>query len=154
MTAFAAHYGLDEMRGYVPQAAKRVEGVSGWSVGMHLHHVNLAMIGVFRSLAASEPPVPQSAFNPVRAMVFTSGRIPRGRAKSPEAAVPSDGIGDAELVAMLDESERLLEASRTLSPDHWYRHFAFGVLDRDRTLKFIRIHNRHHLRIVRDILRA
>ena len=86
--------------------------------------------------------------------IFTSGRIPRGRGKSPEAAVPSDGITEAELLTMLEESERLLDASRTLSPDHWYRHFAFGVLDRDRTLKFLRIHNRHHLRIVRDILRA
>ncbi len=147
-------YGLDEMRGYAPQTDKRVADVSGWSVGMHVHHLNLAMIGVCRSLAASEPPVPPSTFNPLRALIFTSGRIPRGRGKSPEAAVPSDGITEAELLTMLEESERLLDASRTLSPDHWYRHFAFGVLDRDRTLKFLRIHNRHHLRIVRDILRA
>lgn len=148
------NFGLTELRGYVPQAETRVADVSGWSVGMHIHHLNLAMIGVCRSLAASDPPVPPSPFNPLRAMVLTSGWIPRGRGKSPEAAVPTDGIAEPELEAMLDESERLLEASRALPSDHWYRHFAFGVLDRDRTLKFIRIHNRHHLRIVRDILRA
>jgi hypothetical protein len=60
----------------------------------------------------------------------------------------------SELEELLRESERRIEAARQISPNHWFRHFAFGVLDRDRTLKFIGIHNRHHARIVQDILRA
>jgi len=87
-------------------------------------------------------------------IVFASGRIPRGRAKSPDPAVPSEGVTEDELRVLLDESGRQLEAARAAPPDAWFRHFAFGVLDRDRTLKFIRIHNRHHLRIVQDTLRA
>ena len=150
----AKDFGLSELRDYVPRAAERDADVSGWSVGMHVQHVSLAMVAVCRSLVASEPPVPRSRFNFVRSIVFASGRIPRGRAKSPDPAVPSEGVSEEELRALLDESERQLEAARVAPPDAWFRHFAFGVLDRDRTLKFIGIHNRHHLRIVQDILRA
>ena len=86
--------------------------------------------------------------------VFLTGRIPRGRGKSPEKAIPRDGLWTNELEELLKESERQLEAARQVSRDHWYRHFVFGVLDRDRTLKYLGIHNRHHARIVQDILRA
>ena len=112
------------------------------------------MTAVCKSLVASEPPPPSSGFSLVTSAIFLTGRIPRGRGKSPDQAIPSGGVSREELESMLTESERWLEEARQVSEDHWYRHFAFGVLDRDRTLKFIGIHNRHHLRIVRDILRA
>lgn len=146
--------GMEELRGYVPDAATLAPDVSKWSVGMHLHHVSLAMVGVCRSLVASEPPPPKSGFNPLTTVIFISGRIPRGRGKSPEEAIPRQGIGSDELGSMLDECERWLEEAGQASPDQWYRHFAFGVLDRDRTLRFLRIHNRHHARIIQDVLRA
>jgi hypothetical protein len=121
---------------------------------MHVQHCCLAMIAVCRSLVASEPPPPPSGFSLVTSAIFLTGRIPRGRGRSPEQAIPTEGVRSEELEALLAEAERLLEEARQVSTDHWFRHFAFGVLDRDRTLKFIKIHNGHHSRIVYDILRA
>ena len=146
--------GLHELRRAVPEHAVVVPAVSKWSVGMHVHHVTLAMREVCRSLVASEPPPPRSRFSPLAWAVLTLGRIPRGRAQSPEPALPDDGVGPDELSALLDDCEIWLERAERAAPDQWFRHFAFGVLDRDRTLRFLEVHNRHHLRIVQDILDA
>lgn len=146
--------GLDVLKKFIPRADVLVPDVSKWSVGMHVQHCCLATIAVCDSLVASEPPVPRSSFSLVTSAIFLTGRIPRGRGKSPEQAIPRDEIWTNELEGLLLDAERRLAAARQASRDQWFRHFAFGVLDRDRTLKFIGIHNRHHARIVQDILRA
>ena len=146
--------GLDVLKRFVPKADVVAPDVSKWSVGMHVQHCCLATIAVCESLVASEPPVPPSSFSLVTSAIFWTGRIPRGRGKSPEQAIPRDEIWTNEMEGLLLDSERRIEEARQVSRDHWYRHFAFGVLDRDQTLKFLGIHNRHHARIVQDILRA
>ena len=121
---------------------------------MHIHHLCLAMEGVCESLLASEPPTPPVRRSLLTAAVFLSGRIPRGRAQSPDPVIPTPGISGEALSSMLDSSAAQLNAAAVAHPQQWFRHFAFGVLDRDQTLKFIRIHNRHHLRIIDDILKS
>ena len=154
MARGASDVGLADLRSVVPEASVVVPAVSKWSAGMHVQHVCLAMIAVCQSLVGSAPPPPPSRFSLVTSAIFLTGRIPRGRGKSPDRAIPAEGVSREELESMLTECERWLEEARQVSEDHWYRHFAFGVLDRDRTLRFIGIHNRHHLRIVREILQA
>lgn len=146
--------GLGELRRSVASADALAPVVSGWSVGMQIQHCCLAMIGVCRQILASQPPPPTSRFSPLTTLIFLSGRIPRGRGKSPEQAVPREDVSRDELMGMLDESERLLVSVRAGPAGAWYDHFKFGVMNRDLTLKFIRIHNRHHLRIISDILAA
>lgn len=151
---YSPGFGLDDLRALVPEAAVQVPAISGWSVGMHIEHVCLAMIEVCRSLLASELPAPASGFRPLTWLVLTTGRIPRGRAKSPEPALPKQGVEAGELTALLDECSDWLGRAAAASPDQWFEHFVFGVLKRDRTLRFLEVHNRHHLRIAGDILRA
>ncbi len=147
-------YGLEDLRTSVASAALRAPAVSEWSIGMHVHHCCLAMVGFCQSLIASTPPTPRSRFSLVRAVVFSSGRIPRGRGRSPDAGLPRQDVSPVELWTLLDQSERILTEVHDLDPKTWCRHVAFGVLDRDKTLRFILIHNRHHLRIISDIVAA
>ncbi len=147
-------YGVENLRTSVARAALRAPAVSEWSIGMHVHHCCLAMIGICQSLIASTPPPPRSRFSFVTALVFSSGRIPRGRGRSPDVVLPRQDVSPAELWTLLDRSKRILTEAHDLDPKTWFRHFAFGVLDRDKTLRFIRIHNRHHLRIISDIVAA
>jgi hypothetical protein len=128
--------------------------VSSWTVGMHIQHCCLAMTGVCDALLASEPPPPRARRSLLTAAVFTTGRIPRGRAQSPDQVIPTPGISREELDARLDASAERLSAAADADSRKWFRHFAFGAMDRDRTLRFIQIHNRHHLRIIADILKA
>ena len=68
-------------------------------------------------------------------------------------AQPED-VSPEELLTLLDQSEHILTEVHDLDPKTWFKHFAFGVLDRDKALRFILIHNRHHLRIISDIVAA
>ncbi len=146
--------GMGALRSAAARAAVRAPGVSGWSAGMHVHHCCLSTIEVCRALCASQPPAPAGNFSPLRELVFLTGRIPRGRARAPDRVTPKPDIGTQELLPLLDESDRQLELARQAPRDAWFRHFAFGRMTRDRTLKFLRIHNRHHARIIEDILAA
>ncbi len=146
--------GLEDLRTSVASAALRAPAVSEWSIGMHVHHCCLAMIKICQSLVASTPPTPRSRFSFLTALVFSSGRLPRGRGRSPDAVLPKQDVPPAELRTLLDRSERMLTEVHDLDRRTWFRHFAFGVLDRDKTLRFILIHNRHHLRIISDIMAA
>ena len=96
--------GLDVLKSFVPKADVVAPEVSKWSVGMHVQHCCLATIAVCESLVASEPPVPRSSFSLVTSAIFLTGRIPRGRGKSPEQAIPRDEIWTNEMEGLLLDS--------------------------------------------------
>lgn len=147
-------YGLDDLRVSVVRAALRAPTLSDWSIGMHIHHCCLAMIRISQSLIASTPPPPRSRFSLRTARVLMTGRIPRGRGRSPQVVLPREDITPPELLTLLDQSERILAKVNRLDSRTWFRHFAFGVLKRDRALRFMCIHNQHHLSIISDIAAA
>lgn len=146
--------GLEDLREAVSSADRRVPAASDWSVGRHIHHCGLAMIAICRSLADSTPPPPPSRISVLGAVVFRTGRIPRGRGQAPKETVPEAEISPDRLAAILDQSEQLIAKAGSLDPKTWFNHFAFGILKRDRALRLIKIHNSHHLRIIREILSA
>jgi hypothetical protein len=146
--------GLEQLRAAVAQAGARAATVSAWSVGMHVHHCCRATLGICKALAKSTPPSPRARFSPRVALMFLFGRIPRGRAEAPESARPADDVTPDELRALLDQAGEGIAAARALDPGAWFEHFALGVLARDRALRFVEIHHRHHLRIVAEILAA
>ena len=146
--------GLGRLRGAVMDAGTCVPSVSKWSIGMHVHHCCLVIVGISRSLAASKPPPPRVRRSLLASFLLRIGRIPRGRAKTAEAALPRGDVSPPELLELLEKSEQLLAEVDRLGPQCWFKHFAFGVLDRDEAVHFIRMHNRHHLRIISDILAA
>jgi len=133
--------------GFAPQ-------VSGWSVGMHIQHCALAMSGILSSLLGCEGPPPERSPNLVGRGVLMTGRIPRGAAQAPAVALPKRDVGQAELIEELARCERLLSSAPEMAENAWFRHFGLGVLRRDQALRFLAVHNDHHLRIIRDILAA
>lgn len=134
------------------EAAAAAPSVSQWSVGMHVHHCALSMLSIGKGLATSTQPMPPEKRTLPRFAVFTFGRIPRGRART--KLIPQPSVPAAELLALLDQSEQVVAAAGSLDGNTWITHPVFGPLRRDDALKFLRIHNRHHLRIVSDIMNA
>ncbi len=145
---------LGGLRRAAEKADLRAPEVSEWTTGMHVHHCCLTMTGVCRLLLESRSPAPSRGISILREAIFLTGRIPRGRAKSPVQVVPEEGLTTVRLLSLLDESERQIELARGATEETWFRHFALGVMNRDRTLRFLSIHNRHHTRIIADILAA
>jgi len=146
--------GLERLRDFASEASLQAPDVSGWSIGMHVHHCALGMIGMCNAVLESSPPVPKSRFSALRTLVLATGRIPRGRGKAPEMALPNPDLEPSELNALLDQSKVLIGRVAEANRDQWWEHFIFGSLNRDQTLRFIGIHNGHHLRIMTDIRAA
>ncbi|RMH15779.1 MAG: DinB family protein [Acidobacteria bacterium] len=144
-----------------PQAiAGRVPAVSGWSVGQHLDHLAKAGLSVVTALErAAAGELEERGGRPtwIGRLVLLTGYIPRGRGKAPERTRPS-----AEPQATYEELDQLrqrlaaldgelgrLERSRATVP-----HPFFGPLRPAQWLRFLDVHHRHHLKIIRDLRAA
>ena len=143
---------IDQLKDLLKEAELVNPAVSAWSVGKHIEHCCLAMKTISKTLLDSKPPSPRSE-HPLRAfLLLTFGKIPRGRGKSPKPAIPSETTPSTQrLTELINDSYRLTEEAKGCDPDCWFNHFFFGRLRRDQALKFIAIHNKHHLKIVADI---
>lgn len=144
--------GLTGLAQLVPHAAVRAPGRSSWTVGQHVEHCVLATLAISRLVRESSPPVPPVGFAWRRRILLATGRIPRGRARAPEAVVPTEELDPDRLGERVAEAVDAVAALRAAAPDGWFRHFVLGPMDRDTSLRFVRIHNRHHERIAREVL--
>ena len=146
---------LDRLHSCISSADAADKSISEWTVGQHIEHCCLGMKFLCETLISCSTPPPRSK-HPIRAfLMLASGRIPRGRGNAPKAALPSEDTADSErLEGLLENSRRLVRRSLDCSPKSWVKHFVFGVLKRNQVLKFISVHNRHHLRIIADIVSA
>ena len=132
-----------------PDASK--QSISRWSVGMHVHHCCLVIVEICNHLKNSVPPPPHSR-SLFKFFLFLTGFIPRRRGVAPENTLPGESLSHQELHKVLDKSERAIEEIKNIDRQKWFNHPVFGVITRDEGIKFIEIHNRHHLKIIRDIL--
>lgn len=127
--------------------------VSPVDVAWHLDHLLKVIIGIHLSLDKSDPAKFKYSWNFYRSFVLTLGRFPRGFVMSPEAVLPPDNIKTSAIYAQLKDARLVLNNFSELAKNQYFNHSDLGVLDRDSALKFVGIHTRHHLRIIRDIVK-
>ena len=155
--------GLAELRDAVADpsaAARRAPSVSGWSAAEHAEHLvltnNSILDGLFAALEKSEQrPERITGFG---RLVLALGWIPRGKGKAIEPVqpkdIPHDGLLDSldrmagRIGDFAGRVDQLEAAGATL------KHPYFGHLGPRRWLRFIDIHQRHHLKILADMRRA
>ncbi len=135
--------------------------VSKWTVGKQLEHLMLSDRTILdrfdRLIDGREGPAPggPSIFG---RLFLAMGFIPRGLGKSPQPVMPA-GRDAADIEAGLQHLrqglEGLSEQLPLLEETGWrVRHPAFGALAIGEWMRFMDIHHRHHLKIIRDIRRA
>ncbi len=143
---------IDELRGLIPQRDAAAADVSGWSVGMHVHHCGLTMSAITGTLIACDDNVPARSLGPGAALILRMGKLPRGVAQAPDVAMPSRDASARVLQETLDKSEARLDRLPPVDDRCRFRHFALGVLAKRDAVRFMSVHNAHHLKIVADIL--
>ena len=135
--------------------------VSAWSVGKQLEHLMLSDKSILDSLdrlidgrsgpAAGGPTL-------IARILLRLGYIPRGAGKAPPVAQPADRDAadvEAGLRRNRQRLDHLGEQLPLLEEAGWRsRHPVFGALDIGEWMRFMDVHHRHHLKIVRDIRKA
>lgn len=137
------------------------EKVSRWTVGKQLEHLLLSdesILDRFDRLTDGREAPAGGGRTLVGRIVLLTGYIPRGVGKAPGAVKPA-GRDATDIEAGLRRlTERMAELSEQLpllEEAGWRcRHPYFGALDVGQWMRFMDVHHRHHLKIVRDIRKA
>lgn len=145
---------LDQLEEYISRRDRIAPEVSAVNVAWHLDHALKLVMGIYMTLEASDPEEYAYTFKPVRTLVLKTGWMPRGVGKAPKSVLPPDEVTLEALEKQLRVARSLLGRFEQLERKQFFNHPVFGALNRNRTTKFVRIHTRHHMKIVRDILKA
>lgn len=127
--------------------------VSKMPVAWHLDHTLKVVNRIHDVLKTSDPTVYKKRYNLSRIFSFTFGFIPRGKGRSPAAVLPPDDIRTEDILSQLEMARENLANLQDLDPNVNFIHPVFGQLNKKQTHRFLKIHTKHHLKIIQDILR-
>lgn len=143
---------LAELEHSVPFYNKKKESISQSDAGWHIEHSLLTIDQIIARLSQSKNNRYKRAFSFPRFIVMTTGIIPRGRAQSPRSVQPAGDINPETLQRHLAiTSEKLIELV-LLDKEQFFEHPYFGHLKLKQAVRFLEIHTRHHVKIIRDII--
>jgi hypothetical protein len=144
---------LPELANYIADYNQSNHAISEASVGWHIEHSLLVIKQITATVAQSEPKLYKSKFNVKRFVVFLTKTIPRGKAKAPKVVIPSEEITVDLLQESLKNTYQAITYLKDCEANQYFMHPFFGQLNKKQTIKFLAIHTKHHLKIVRDILK-
>ena len=81
------------------------------------------------------------------------GKFPRGKAQAPKAVLPNDVITREELVIKIQSARAAIKALSNCAKNQFFLHPIFGNLNTPNTIQFLGIHTKHHLSIIKDMLK-
>ncbi|MCZ4408802.1 DUF1569 domain-containing protein [Cryomorphaceae bacterium 1068] len=128
------------------------ESVSQAPVKWHLLHLLQVINGTMATATHSDPDGFESKSSFEWFYVSTTGKIPRGVGKAPDAVNPSFDISEDDIRIELEAAKLSLMQWSDLDDDNYFRHPVFLDLNKRKLKKFLKIHTRHHLHIVEDIV--
>ena len=147
------HHILLQLENHIPNLDKTNSKVSNSTVGWQIDHCLLVINGIIEQLEISNPKEYQPKWNFPKFMVFTTGKIPRGKAKAPKVVIPTQVATQEELKDKLETAKNNILKLISFSENSFFKHPFFKDLNVKQTEKFLVIHTKHHLKIIQDILR-
>ena len=142
------------LEGKIPHFQKVDNRISAASVGWHIAHSFQVIEVILGAVQKSDPSQYVWSFNGTRLLVFTLGKIPRGKAQAPKAAQPA---ADFTIESLQEKAKHVaikLKELGHLHPNAHFLHPIFGQLNVKLTKKMLKIHTEHHLKIIDDIIKA
>lgn len=153
---------FDELIALANDSAKvgaQAPEVSGWTVLHHLEHLVLTGNGLASLMQRilTETSLPSSGSpKPIGRVVLLSGFIPRGKAKAPEIVVPRELDLDTLQSRLQQVRQRFVELEPSLqklqAAQGRLPHPMLGDFSGPQWMRFMGIHQEHHLKIIREIL--
>ena len=144
---------LQQLERHISNFEKTNPNVSNSTVGWQIDHCLLVINGIIGQLEISDPLKYQPKWTFPKFMVFTTGKIPRGKAQAPKVVIPNQVATQEELLAKLAAAKNNVLKLDTFSENQFFNHPFFKDLNVKQTKKFLTIHTKHHLKIIEDILK-
>ncbi len=126
--------------------------ISSAKVGWHIQHSLMVINSIINGLKQSDPNTYQWKFNLNKTLIFTLGKIPRGKGKAPKVVQPKEEITKDTLLESVEKANISVAELNNVQKNQYFLHPYFGHLNLKPTLKFLKIHTKHHLKIINDIL--
>jgi hypothetical protein len=145
---------ITELEHKIPKQEFINETVSKSSVGWHTEHTLLTINLILDQLKRSDPNDYKWKFNLRKLFIFTINKIPRGRAQSPNPVRPKNDFTTETLKKHLETVKEKIKELQTLNPNAYFTHPFFGQLNLKPTIKFLKLHTKHHIDIVNDIMKG
>jgi hypothetical protein len=144
---------LQQLESHISNFEKTNPKVSNSTVGWQIDHCLLVINGIIGQLEISDPLKYQPKWTFPKFMVFTTGKIPRGKAQAPKVVIPNQVATQEELLAKLAAAKNNVLKLDSFSENQFFNHPFFKDLNVKQTKKFLTIHTKHHLKIIEDILK-
>jgi hypothetical protein len=125
--------------------------ISKVGVGWHIDHSLKVLNGVIAVLKNSNPEEYKKKFNLMKELIFLLGFIPRGKAKAPKAVRSFETITKEDLLSQVATAKKNSSEIQNLNPKSFFKHPHFNDLNLKETLYFLKLHTKHHLKIINDI---
>jgi hypothetical protein len=142
---------LSQIEKNIPNKALKNLSVSKSDIGWQLDHALKVFNAVSEWTENSNPADYRRKFSFWRSVLFPLGYFPRGKVKAPKYVLPPEIIETKDLKNQLQTARVHILKLETLPKKAYFKHFIFGMLSKKQTLRFLEMHTKHHLKIVRDI---
>ena len=126
--------------------------ISSKNVAWQIDHILRVIIETCKLLIKSDPTDYIWEFNKIKSAIFLTGIIPRGVAKAPKVVMTEGKVSLEDLKQQVEETKLQIEGLKNLPKKANFKHPYFGYLDLKESKKFLSIHSRHHLKIMKDII--
>jgi hypothetical protein len=145
---------LEQIEAYSAFSHRVNPKVSQASVGWHLEHVTLVISSVVVALGASQPEhYRPKKFSLVKLWILNTGILPRGKVKSPKSVQPKEQPTEQSVSTLVAKTKQKIQAASPFQPTQFFSHPLFGDLRLNQAIRFLEVHTRHHLNIIKDILK-
>jgi hypothetical protein len=144
---------LDAIEAYIPSFEKTDLKTSKASVGWQLDHSLKVINAVIPAMQKSDKSKYSDTFTFVGKILLFLQVFPRGKAKAPSHLVATSTILEKDLTHQLDKARKNVALFTQLDENAYFKHPMFGNVNKKRALTFLNTHTKHHLKIVRRILK-
>lgn len=144
---------LNTIISFIEKGESLNKDISMASVKWHLQHCLLVINKVLAAVEASDPEHFKNKFNFNRSLIFMLNSIPRGKGKAPKQVRPDGDISRKSIESNIAKARAHLKNLNTLDKNAYFNHPFFGDLNVKNTKRFLKLHTKHHLKIIKDILR-
>ncbi|GGI55938.1 DinB family protein [Winogradskyella haliclonae] len=121
----------------------------GWQIDHSLKVIN-GIIGLLKDAPTDKTPKLRFSGR----LFLTLGYIPRGMGKAPKHVLPPEHIEKIQLDEQLAMAKELVPELKNVNTKATFKHPYFGILTKQQSIRFIEVHTKHHLKIIKDILKG